>query len=311
MKILLTNEHLQDLGGSETATYTIARALKGAGHEVDVFTRVLGRVSARLQVEGFEVTYQLGSLRGRRYDCAHVHHNSCARLVRDVFPKLPMVYLGHGVLPSLEAPPPKAVRVAVHAAVSEEIAALWREKFGADCGVDRVDIVRNAIDLVRFRPGKPIRERCERILVIRGPKNLAPWREAARQMSAEITFVGGKENSVWEIEDEINRADLVVGVGRCVLEAMACGRAVFVMNQQTGDGILTEEKYFESRKHNLSGRRYGYEFADVASIMREVIVDYRACPMSTMNRTLVEHYHDAYDCAKRLTGLYETAVRHG
>ena len=307
MRILLTNNHLKGLGGSETATYTIARALKDAGHEVAIFTRVLGDVSDRLQLEGFDVVSDIARFRGRVFDCAHIHHNTCARLVRDAFPKLPMVYLGHGVVPALEAPPPKDVRVAVHAAVSEEIAAAWKEKHG----IERTEIVRNAIDLVRFRPVKPIHERCERILVIRGPKDTGAWRVAAMKMSAEITFVGAKGTSIWKIERKINEADLVVGVGRCALEAMACGRAVFVMNQQLGDGMLTEPRYFQSRIHNFSGRCFARKFTDPDKITSDIILGYRHWPMAPMNRTLVEHYHDANDCAKRLTGLYETAVRHG
>jgi len=66
-------------------------------------------------------------------------------------------------------------------------------------------------------------------------------------------------NPIFEIEKEINKADLVIGVGRSAFDAMACGRAVFIFDWRhymgnKGDGILTIENFNNIMVKNASGR---------------------------------------------------------
>ena len=47
----------------------------------------------------------------------------------------------------------------------------------------------------------------------------------------------------WDPVATIAEADIVVGKGRAVLEAMSCGRAAFVYDAFGGDGWVTAESY--------------------------------------------------------------------
>jgi len=65
------------------------------------------------------------------------------------------------------------------------------------------------------------------------------------------------------IEDQIQRADLVISLGRGALEAMAAGRPVFVADNRKyigpfGDGYLTSEILMGSANNNFSGRFYKF-----------------------------------------------------
>src|SRR5690606_29943056 len=71
-------------------------------------------------------------------------------------------------------------------------------------------------------------------------------------------------NPIWEVENLINNADLVIGLGRSAFEAMACGRPVIIFDERNyflkgGDGYIGE-KVGLSLKNNCSGRYFKEEF---------------------------------------------------
>ena len=54
MKILIGNQTLSLLAGTETATYTLAKQLKKLGHKVQCFSPELGIISEELEKEGIK-----------------------------------------------------------------------------------------------------------------------------------------------------------------------------------------------------------------------------------------------------------------
>ena len=56
------------------------------------------------------------------------------------------------------------------------------------------------------------------------------------------------KDNVFNIENIINEADLVVGIGRSIYDSMACGRCVISYdyrvynNKPLGDGYISKEK---------------------------------------------------------------------
>lgn len=52
----------------------------------------------------------------------------------------------------------------------------------------------------------------------------------------------------------LNTADVVVGVGRVAIEAMACGKPVVIAGSQGLSGVLTEENKAKMKYYNFSGR---------------------------------------------------------
>src|SRR5690606_35238485 len=73
------------------------------------------------------------------------------------------------------------------------------------------------------------------------------------------------KNPTFDIECEINKADLIVGIGRSVYDAMACGRPCIVFdsrdyNGNRADGYLVPDLFDEFVQFNCSGRYRNIRF---------------------------------------------------
>ena len=307
MRILLTNDAMVNLAGSELVTYNMAVMLRRAGHVPAVFTLNHGQVSKKLQNGGIPVVSDLSKWSGRKFDVAHVHHNTCARWVRKVFPRLPMVFVSHGILPDLEKPPPAGVGVSKHVAVSEEVQAMLRNH-----GRKSV-VLRNAVDVGRFRPSSWPSKTLKSVLVISNHfpvGHLKQLKEACRKYGARLKIVGmgTAGRSVWNIERQINEADLVVSLGRGCLEAMACGRVVLVWDVHGGDGYVTPKSYPQIRENNFSGRRYQRTYGLENLVALLGMYD---PAMGPTNRRLALKHHDLERQVWEWETVYGWAINEG
>jgi hypothetical protein len=79
--------------------------------------------------------------------------------------------------------------------------------------------------------------------------------ESLRGASSDLNFkhLGGEERHE-NVEDYLLWADMVIGLGRSVYEAMACERNVIIYDYMGGDGFVTPESILQFRKKNCSGR---------------------------------------------------------
>jgi len=293
MRVLLTNDAMVNLAGSELVTYTMAVMLRRLGHDPRVFTLNPGRVSDILAAGGIPVTSDVMEWSKEEFDVAHVHHNTCAARVRAAFPRLPMLFVSHGVLPELERPPPRSVGVASYVAVSEEVRGMLVKDHGV--GLASVYVVRNGVDTGRFRPASQPGQSVRRVLVISNHFPVDKWatlRAACERVGAVCRSIGMPTNagSVWKTEGLINEADLVVSLGRGALEAMACCRPVLVWDMHGGDGIIDHAKYVDSRKCNFSGRALSQEYSE--EDLAEMISDCRPRELGAFGRRTVLRHHD-------------------
>lgn len=307
MKILITNHHLNLLGGSETFTYTLAHALRRAGHEVCIITAEKGTVSQVLEKEGFEITDVPTEWRGRKFDVIHAHHNGMAMVARHVFPLTPMLFLSHGIIPGLEEPPSIDLGIARYIGVSEEVVSALSEKHGiADAA-----IMRNGVDCNRFKPAQSIAERPEKVLILSNhceKERLSLVTKACAVTGAEVQLAGMENGSIWRTEEAINDADIVISLGRGAVEAMACGRAAFVYDWHGGDGMITPENYAEIRKHNFSGRRFKTEYT--AETLAEELSSYDP-EMGRKNREIALEYHNIDSQVPFYEELYSETIEAG
>jgi hypothetical protein len=74
------------------------------------------------------------------------------------------------------------------------------------------------------------------------------------------------KNPIWNVEDIINKADLVIGLGRSAYEAIACGRTVIIFDERDyfesySDGYLTVHTIPKWVENNCSGRYSKKEFS--------------------------------------------------
>ena len=244
MRILLGTHYLAKTGGTESYTFALAMELKRLGHEVEHFAIVRGKVSEMLEEQGVPF------MSSDRYDLILANHTT---VVEALWPKGFIVQTCHGNIAALEQPSPFAD---AYVAVSEEVREHLLSK-----GFQAAAVIANGIDCKRFCQKKPISSNLSTVLSLCQSDVANDFiRRCCERIN--VTFLQSNKftDNVWQVEELINRSDLVVGLGRSAYDAMACGRCVLVydyreyMGEFLGDGMLTPESIRKSMLCNCSGR---------------------------------------------------------
>jgi len=295
MKILVSSYYL-DLSGTPTYTLTLYNELMRRGHDVVVYSPKGGTLARQMNA--------CSNLAGLvEPDVIIAQQNVCAESMRETFPKVPMIFLAHGVLPEMEQPP--QCKVQTWTAINEDVL----ENLVAH-GVNRekIDIVRDFVDTDRFKPMNPPNETARSVLFISNFKKSSTYPivfDACNKIGAKLKCVGAPYGRSREVECEINRSDLVVSVARGILEGMSCGRPVISFNQMRGDGYLTQEVYMESRTRNFAGEKCKYTF-DVDGLANE-IMKYDISD-GIVNRRLILEHHDYVKGVDRLLNIINRII---
>jgi len=100
-------------------------------------------------------------------------------------------------------------------------------------------------------------------------------------------------------------ADIVIGYGRGVLEAMACGRAAYVLDHLGGDGWVTPDRYPALESDGFGGRAES-DGVDADRLRRD-LREYDP-GMGLVNRDLIVANHRAAVHAQELVALLEAAA---
>jgi hypothetical protein len=100
----------------------------------------------------------------------------------------------------------------------------------------------------------PINSTLENVLYVSNRKKWKTYaniKRACEILGVNFRAVGSPYGRAHFIENDINKADLVIGWARCLMEAMACGRPVISYDKEFGDGYLDYETYLKSRTRNF------------------------------------------------------------
>lgn len=224
MKILITNLFLDLFCGTETWCFAVAMELKRRGHEVFVYTPLCGKIYKEFEKNGIHLVTS-GS-----FDLILDNHNQTDT---SKF-KGPIIHTCHGII-NEERP----MKGAVNVAVTEVASKKWKVEH----------IIHNGIDINRFICKCPIHSSIEKVLSLcKSDTANDVLRKICSDIGVEFECMYGKE--VFNVEDKINEADVVVGVGRSLLDAMACGRPVvsfddrfYYKTRMLGYGYITPDKY--------------------------------------------------------------------
>jgi len=271
MRFLITCYRL-DLTGSSTYTFTLASELIKKAHEVHVFSPFPEIMAKKLREKGVKVYENLEEVADEKYTCIIAQHNILALMVRSIRPDVPMVFVSHGVLfpqAFLEQPPSIDINIQKYIAASEEVKN--NLVVSHHISPNKVEIVRNFVDASRVCPQREINETPKVVLFISNRVASKVYRTikgACKKLKLKLILIG-KVKSVQNVEDYTNKADIVISLGRGILEGMACGRAAIVYDYQGGDGMITEDNITEIRKHNFSGRRFKKDY-DVMDLIQEI-----------------------------------------
>ena len=272
LRILLGNNTLSLLAGSETHTYTLALQLKAMGHYVACFAPELGIISQRLQAAGISCfndistsgvepfTFVLHEPIDHNYDVIISNHNHIVEYLRSKFPKTPIISTVHGVIHFLEdgskAPEHPALEsgVAQFISVSEEIQKLLQQKYNIDSIV-----IRNFFDVNKFSSLRPANDTPKRFLINtnyagKDDPSIDVIRQAARHFGAKLAAIGENFTQTADISRAIEDSDVVFGMGRSVLEGVAAGRLGIVHGRWGTGGPINAGTINNIRFCNFSGR---------------------------------------------------------
>jgi glycosyltransferase involved in cell wall biosynthesis len=251
MNILLTNISLAKPGGSETFTYTMVKELIRRGHNVYVFTFRKGLVYDKIINE-----LKANVMLDMKYDLILANHTSC---IDHVYGMGPIIQTCHGYIPPPEQPNPKAD---FHVGISQEVVDhLSNKNF-------KSNLIHNGIDCERFNKTKSVNENLTNVLsLVQNDETNNRLSEICNSLGINFFSFNKKSNFVWDVENKINEADLVISLGRGAYESFACARQVLVYDTRSyfkpfGDGLTTSSNIQELIKNNCSGRRYKKTYTD-------------------------------------------------
>jgi hypothetical protein len=295
VRLILANNHL-GLGGSESYLLTVAEQLDRLGHEVGIYAAELGQGAEVARERGLTLLDEAELSDG--YDAAVVQDTAVAFHIADRCPGLPQLFVAHSAMHDLQAPPQLPGVIGAVVVLSDRMGRRMRS-FAT--GVDVVRL-RQPIDTARFFLRSSLPEVPRRALLLSHNPNsdrLAMLESACAEVGIELARVGGAAGHTADPGTALAAADIVFGYGRSVLEAMACGRAVYVYDWKGGDGWLTAESYPSIEAEGFAGCHGPIVDAEH---LREDLRRY-AASMGSVNNDLIYTHHRANLHAEKLIQL--------
>jgi hypothetical protein len=243
VRIVLATRSFEGPWGTETYLLTVAEALEKLGHEATIVAGRLGEMAGLARSRGVTVMGSMEKIEG--CDAALVQDAVVAYEAAERFPGVPLLFVAHSADMLVQAPPQLAGICELAVAMSDRVASHLRGL------ANPPEVVRlhQPIDLVRFRPlGPKLPESPARALAF--GKNIVSGRErllasACERAGFELRVVGdavGRQTTLAP-ERELGPATVVIGTGRCAVEGMAAGKAVYIYGLGGGDGWITSESY--------------------------------------------------------------------
>lgn len=255
LRILITNNTLDERAGSELVVLELAKALRKRGHLPVAYSRTVGAVARELHRACIPVISDLSDL-GAEPDIIHGQHHLEAMSAMLYFDQCPAIFVCHGWLPWQELPP-KYSGIGKYVAVSE----LTRERVLTTLGINesQVTVLENCIDSSVFRKKPVIADRPRRAVLFNNA--VRPQSQYAKLIRAACSKAGidtvdivglASGNRIANPEEVIAQYDLVFAVGRSAIEAMMLGCAVIVADLNGVAGLVTTENMKAWREKNFA-----------------------------------------------------------
>lgn len=115
-----------------------------------------------------------------------------------------------------------------------------------------------------------------------------------------------------ELNQLYNYADIVVGNGRGVLEAMACGKTVINLGEKDEAAVISPENVESVAEYNFSGRHFRYKAADthdLASLMECLMQDDKQLKKNgQFSYEYIKKYMTAEIGASQRIRVYDSAI---
>lgn len=270
MKILLGNNTFSILAGSETCYLTLAKELRKE-HIVDAYSPLLGVIAKKMRAEGVNCYSKIPD---QKYDVIIASHYHIVDTLRKAYPDTPIISVIHGIIHivdelqktwALEHPAINS-RVDQYVAVSEET----RDKLKEDYNID-AKIIRNFFEIEDC----PINDKPKQILfnsnyTQKDDDYFKTIVEVANHYGASLLAVGDGFFQTPNIKEAIKQSDIVVGMGRSVLEGVAMCKIGVVHGRWGTGGVLSSNNYKELQKANFSGRNNKGKWMTAEEMIAEI-----------------------------------------
>jgi hypothetical protein len=305
-RILLVTIAMGGRSGTEVVCSETAYGLRKRNYDVSIYTHSAGRMAENLRADGFQVVTNLELL---DFVPDVIQANQTLPLLDAVgrFPDVPVISICHDAtiwwdepvdLPSIKRY--CAVDLACRARITHRFAHL----------ADRVELLLNAVDLVRFQPRPPLPDRPKRALILAKSRTyLAAIRAACKQHGISVDAVGpGIGREIADLPSRLSEYDLVFATARGAWEAMAVGCAVILVDDRGLGGLVTNDVVSTWSKNNF-GLWLLTRSPSAASIAAEIERydqnDARIVSDFIRRHSSLEHYLD------RLEELYRAVIADG
>jgi len=231
-RILITNDMLNTRFGAEVVTRDLALGLAAMGQQPMIYTPRPGTVSDEIRSHGIPVVHRLEDV---PLPPEIIHGNQHLEIIPALtaFPEARGIFVCHAGL-AWPAVPPLSDRIQHYVAVDH----FCLERLVADYAVpaQKVTVIFNSVDTVRFEQRPPLPERPRRALVFSNyatDHNFLPAiRAACQQIDLPLDVIGTRVgNLVDHPENVLPSYDIVFAKARCALEAMAVGNAVILCDE--------------------------------------------------------------------------------
>jgi hypothetical protein len=299
MRLVIAQRRLAAPGGSETFVITLAEHISRLGHEVVVHALELGLVATIAEQRAISVVRNQEQLPEESDATVALDRLMAIDLARR-YPSARR-YAMHNA-DQIWLPPPEPGIVAATLAPNDRFARLARGCAGAG----EVVRITQPVDLRRFSPRGWARDHPKRILLLSNylqtsGQRVDQLKEAWSRPGLEWQQLGYPEPTI-TIAEEMAKADIVVGYGRSILEAMACGRPAYVHDHAGSDGWVTAESYDRLEADGFAGT--GVRHTPDLDQLREDFVRYSPV-LGRVGQDLARTYHDARLVAASVVALIE------
>jgi hypothetical protein len=234
-------------------------------------------------------------------DALLVNDAVAAFTLAERYASAPQVFVAHGEGFMFCTPPQLPGVTSAVVALNDRVASRLR----ALAVHPKLVRLRQPIDITRFADSGGPRRHARRVLLL-GSYLIGERRdvltEACERAGLEWTQVGAHGTPTPEPELAIAGADIVVGHGRSILEAMSSGRPAYVYDHSGADGWVTPERYAAMEADGFAGQRDDGGPVDAERLCRDLQA-YRP-EMGRRNRDLVQRFHRAGAHAQELVALF-------
>ena len=299
MHVVLATDALAAVGGSETYLYTVAGNLVRLGHQVTVHALRQGLMSDQFRELGVDVVFEDG-LPGELRRRARPGRRD-GLLPRGALAGPTQVFVCHSALFDAQLPPMVPVPGSVVVTLSDRNG----DRIRAMPGEYEIVRLRQPIDSVRLAPrGAPAARPRTALLLgnyLAGDA-LSTIVDAWSSAKVEVVQVGNLTQPTLDVAAAIADADIVVGKGRAVLDAMSCGRPAFLYDAFGSDGWVTAATYDALEADAFAGQS---DPRVMGPCDLRAALDAYDPAMAHVNRELILKHHQDRKHAEALVGIFQ------